>query len=192
MNTTKKIQKILEKYENEITDYADDYAEPGYKKSHKGWILLANWNNVEKADLDEIEKHHDIEWSDEWLKCEHCGNIFRCSGDSYGWSQYGKILNECEPVCGDCIKGSFLDDYQETLLNNHKNCDTLDVDWEARGFVKVEEEFEAGWYGRNESPADVVKKYAEGKDYIFQLSGVGQFNTEYRIYVREKAKAVNE
>lgn len=187
-----KIQKILEWADkNGIQiDVAEDYAEPGYKKDKpKQPILLANWNRVQDLDSalnDKIEKQFNIEWCDEWATCGDCQKIVRTSGDSYSWKAYYHC-DENGFVCGDCVKKN-PEDYIKSLVNNPSKADTLDISLEDQGFEELEEKYANGWYGRNDSPKEILAKLQAkfpGGEFVFGNVEASQFETRFKIYKRE-------
>jgi len=113
--------------EIENLGYAKEYAEPGYTDPERG-ILFANWNYFPRG-VDSILEQYgfEIEWSDEWHRCDDCGKAVRHQPDSWSWQPYYQLLNECEVVCGDCLKADGYrqtddgDWVRESKMNRYKN-----------------------------------------------------------------------
>lgn len=83
----------------EEVDFADHYAEPGYTD---GMIAIGNWDGVSQYDgkirchfeLDDAPEllgkmlealGFELEWSDEWMRCDECSGLLRHQPDSYHW-----------------------------------------------------------------------------------------------------------
>ncbi len=173
-------EKLLDKYDIETVHGC---VEPGYEDK---MVALANWNNIPEKVQKALEyMGYEIEWSDEWLTCGNCYKAVRSSPNSYGWQKYWAWVSDCEISCGDCIKES-PEDYLETLENNPKVCDTLDLDLENLGYELMEDDFENGFHpGQNDSPTEILakwtEKYPDGK-FIFKLDATGQFDIHFSIY----------
>jgi hypothetical protein len=188
------IEKLLEKHGSYLDGYAADYSEPGYSKTNDGYILFADWNDVPKHIMAWIEKHHNIEWSDEWFyNCTECGNAVRTQPDCWAWTQSFHIFNECEPVCHDCIESN--PDLQKAILDelidNPKRCNLL-VDLEKFGFTEIECGFESGWHpGQTDDPKkilDAAQKAMPDMQFVFGDIAVGQFDVSFCLYARKAKK----
>lgn len=125
-------------------------------------------------------------FSDEYITCSDCGEVIKTSPDSYGWKPDFAIVNDCELLCGECIRFR-PQDYLQDLINNPKKANTIiyDDSLVELGFKKITEDFEAGWYGRYDDPEKILermeKKYFE---VIFSITSNGQFSTDYVCWVR--------
>lgn len=173
-------EKMLEKYHLE---YYPECIEPGYPNKA---VVLGNWNNVPEKVAKAIEfMNIEIEWEDEWTSCGSCGGLVRTNPNSYGWTQYWAILNECELICANCIKDSPTD-YLEMLENNPRHCLTFDLDLEELGYVMIEEDFENGFHhGQDDDPKIILERLlkdnSEGK-YIFNLDEQSQFYIGFSVW----------
>ena len=66
----------------DITDVADDYAEPGYTLSEGArGVVFGDWNKPRLANII-ARMGFDLAWLDEWTRCEHCYRAFRTQPDS--------------------------------------------------------------------------------------------------------------
>jgi uncharacterized protein with PIN domain len=80
-------------------EWMPHYCEPGYECSDRG-IVLADWNDRKTWEngvwttlddapsrLAEIFEHlgYEIEWSDEWTRCDDCDGAVRVAPDSHDW-----------------------------------------------------------------------------------------------------------
>ncbi len=174
------LEKMLEKYSIETLHGC---VEPGYDDKP---VALANWNNIPQKVYDALElMGYSCEWEDEWASCGNCYKAVRTSPNSYGWSQYWTLFNDCELICGDCIKES-PEEYLEKLENNPKHCDTIGLDLENLGYTLMEDDFENGFHqGMNANPQEILGKYQEkypdGK-FIFVLDEPSQFYIKFSIW----------
>ena len=190
---------IAEKGGYSIT-YACGCCEPGYDDKE---VVLANWNSKTRYDKEanrcvEIDDTmprlakifeklgYAVEWEDEWSTCEDCGKVFRTSPDSYSWTPHYAFIGECCLVCGDCIKDNPAD-YLESLSGDYNKAETLGIDLSEHGYVKRPGNYQSGWYGREDKPADIAKKLKkEGvTDFIFTLDSQGQFALDFSVWVKE-------
>lgn len=204
------------------------YAEPGYGDWNTPdeddiWIL-GDWNNKTRYDretkthelLDDmpsrlgtaLERYAlvNLEWLDEWMECTDCYRIFRSTGDSYSWSMYGAILNECEPVCADCLNNDvrstveayqaddspYGDDSQDPdwlgeYINNHRTALTFDIDLAGLGFERFNGTYENGWHEWMDDDPEKISEHARSlgwRDLIFYISGPSQFYISFQLWVR--------
>ena len=169
---------------------SDQYGEPGYS-TNKEYIVVGNFNPSDFKNpgqfgrtLDLLEKIAELEWLDEWITCDDCGKLYRCSPDSYSWLQsYHKF--ECgNYVCKDCIDPEeFLGDIQD----NPRKAITLDIDPEDFGFESYNGVFESGFHpGQTDDPSKIAKEVeAKGfNHYVFKIDSVGQFDCRFKVYVK--------
>lgn len=187
------INTILERILETGADlqWCAEYAEPGYA-APAGGILFANWNGKKLSQLARVIDKCGVpittEWSDEWSTCEDCGRAVRTSPDSYAWLAKFVILDGCSLVCHKCVLDN-MDVYEEHLLNDPWRADVLDVDWSARGFVKLGGKFESGWHpGQTDDPQMIAKGFRReypGRDFLFQVTGKGQFDVRFVLWYRE-------
>lgn len=186
--------------------YCDDYAEPGYSKDRDGPIVFANWND--KTEWNEENRQSividtapgrlcklfeqlgcSVEWSDEWVQCDDCGNAFRISGDCYGWMQYGVTSAEGDVTCGDCIK-SDPESYLQELEGECGKADTIGVDFGEAGYVRLNpESLESGVHGGQCDNPEVIgaglRRLGISR-FIFQLDGSGQFDILFGVWVHQE------
>lgn len=204
-----------------VTDVIVGYAEPGYGSlSLEGdeIVVLGDWNNKRwinstligpqipltdeeslpsrladmLSEIDGVE----IEWLDEWCSCSECNRAVRSQPNSYSWQPYYAMLNECEPVCADCL----LKDVEGSItagdwINNSSNALTwIDGDKlaETTDFVKWEpgneHDYANGWYeGQDDDPRKILEGILDrhpSAEVVFVIDGVGQFDCHFSAYVR--------
>lgn len=186
-----------------VTDIGEGISEPGYSNDGTNVWVMGNWNPkrfrsegepelTNEESLPErlgnaLEKYAeaDLLWLDEWIRCDNCYQAFRTEPDSYSWTMFG-IVNEYGGVlCGECVSFDDVEDY----VNDPDKAVTLDIDLEAEGFVKYNRDyFENGWHpGQDDDPTAILKgaRAAGWDEGIFKITGVGQFDTRFDLYVRK-------
>lgn len=189
-----------EKFSKWWHDYANDYAEPGYyREGDLSMICLGDWNDQpqishptqgeEKIPLSDYLElmGAEIEWSDEWTDCVLCGKVVRTQGDSYQWQPYHWYSEEEGYICGDCIK-EYPEDYIEAHIGKDHTCLTLEVDLEKYGWVRLNKDFESGWYpGQNDDPKKIAKTLKEqGINYfLFTLDSKSQFDLNFSVWLNQ-------
>ncbi len=85
MKTLTRLQKVINGLSSRNFDFtvSTEYGEPGYS-TDKPVILFANWNDLNKSEMNAVESVAEIEWSDEWIQ-DDAGRAFRSQPDSYSW-----------------------------------------------------------------------------------------------------------
>jgi hypothetical protein len=176
--------------------YAQDYAEPGYRTPKKG-ILFADWNIFPRGLDDILERYgYDVQWEDEWMTCGGCGKAVRSQGNSYHWQPSYAILHECELYCVECLQDD-PEEHLKGLEDNPRTCNTIRaIDPEDYGYIKVNTDaYETGWHaGQNDDP----KKVYEGlkaKGYqgiVFSLDENSQFYSKWSVYYRPAEETSEE
>lgn len=150
------------------------------------FVAVADWNSVPPILSDLAESlDFNVEWCDEVATCTGCGGIVRTQPDSYSWTPRYKDYPD-GTYCEECVV-SDLDEYEEYLVNEPR-VDTLDVDWEARGWQKLDYEADSGLYRSNRCnrPQEIVERLRENfdVDVLFGDLRSGQFEVEWSVYVR--------
>jgi hypothetical protein len=177
-------------------EWAHEYAEPGYGQPAAG-IVFGNWNTLCSYDAPkEVERRDpgarlarilerlgfELEWEDEWATCHECGKAVRTKPDSYGWTSYYRILNECELICLDCLD---VAEYLESIEDNPRQACPPEMDPAEHGYVKHSGTFENGWHpGQNDDPKKILAEMqaAGMKHVVFRLAGAGQFDISFEAY----------
>lgn len=189
---------------NMYIEYYTGCCEPGYDDKI---VVAANWNDEKLKRIgDYIENHLEeiasVEWSDEWSRCDNCYKALRMSPDSYSWTRYGIIVNDCELICLDCVMEdieAYIDEFKnvndraippeliEPIKEIGFNCDALKC-----------ERFETGFHpGQNDTPEKVLqdiydnvgeKWFHQNYDYVFAITSVSQFEIDWTILTREKGE----
>jgi len=182
------ISKALEWLDNNglYVNFYDGIVEPGYEDKP---TFLANWNENKLSKFAKAVEHGsdvELEWDDEWSSCTECHKGFRISGNRYGWVKYAHLFtDECEEVCGDCIKKD-PDEYLEDLVNNPNKAEVFDLGLDTLGYSKVNGTFESGWHpGQDDQPEEILKKIERidpDCSVIFKVASVGQFDVTFEAW----------
>jgi hypothetical protein len=180
---------------------SDGYAEPGYTDPEGGLIAFGDWNEVSHWDAGQRKFVVDddapvrvaklleaggveLEWSDEWTTCDHCGKALRTKADSYSWKRYYADLDS-GIACGDCIKDDPAE-YLKSLEGQENSCLTIDIDLEQHGYVLLEQGYEHGWYGGQDADPRLIARALKDQGverFVFELDRVGQFDLAFSVFV---------
>jgi len=207
-----KINEAQEKIEltseivNDLYDSGVDFQE-AEDEDGKVFLIVYGWDTIKQMqqiikpdfkpedeyDTSVIDNLKDVEWgfSDEWSRCDECGKVIRTQPDSYSfvpdyWVTDGEIL------CGDCVRGNHAEEYVQSLINKERLANTIltDDNLEELGFIRIESDFESGWYDRNDSPKEILQtaldKHPNG-EFLFSISGQAQFATQFELWAREES-----
>lgn len=179
---------------NEPSTHPDSYdaKHPGYAEKRR------RTSKIGRYVLENLE-HVNIDWHDEWETCQDCGKLVRTSPDSYSWEPYFIILNDCELVCFDCLEDeveAVIEEYQnqnDKVVPSHFITQIKDAGFDCLEDCEI---FESGFHpGQNDTPENVLNDIYErvGErwfhntfDYIWTITGVGQFDIGFTVLVRKK------
>jgi len=174
----------------EITDIADDYCEPGYAlpEGRKG-VAFGDWNGKRYRLANILDRMgYEVEWLDEWTRCDSCDRAFRTQPDSYSWKMHGAFLeHDGTMVCGDCLAEN-PEWITDEIMNDPRRALTIDgIDLAADGWHMIPgDAWRNGWYGQEDNPEEVVLSHVpENHDYIFVIDSVCQFEIAFRLWIRE-------
>ncbi len=175
------------------------YAERGYS-SKSGLVATGDWNTItdfkggQSRPVDEMPAllaarlealGVEIEWSDEWMTCSHCGKLVRSQGDSYGWKP-SYVMGDGECTCLECVDPV---EHLAALEGNPKSANTIDtIDPAQHGYVLVEAGFENGWHPGQDADPKVIAQALEAQGierFVFQIDSNGQFDTRFSVYVHQ-------
>lgn len=132
-------------------------------------------------------------FADEWSKCYCCGKVIRTSPDSYFWMPEFFFSGSDGCICKDCFNDSdyYKEEYLEKLIDSYENANYLftSEQLEALGFVKIDEEFQDGFYNRHDNPEKILKalkkEYGDNIEVIFSINDVGQFHINFNAWIRK-------
>lgn len=200
-----------------VTDVIVGYAEPGYGDDDTV-VVLGDWNNYETTSLGRYPGKRvplfkwtertperladalseidgvEIEWLDEWYSCSECYRAVRSQPNSYSWKPYYAFLNECEPICADCL----MQDVDGSIsagdwINNSSNAITWisgspENTLNPIGFFKWEpgneQDYANGWYpGQNDDPRKILESILDRHpeaEVVFLIDANGQFSAWVR------------
>lgn len=196
------------KDENGTIIFGDIWCRAGQKYSHKPLCDYAEKNPDEKyrdgtVRLHSVEEHYprlfaameeqgiEFQWHDEWI-IDHNGGMggkaYRTSGDSYHWES--SILW----TDGDFLTpDDDITDWIEECVDNPRMCFPShvwsDAELMEQGFEEYECGYANGWYpGQTDDPVKISEliRGHMGADtqILFKLSGVGQFDIRFCVFVR--------
>ena len=188
----------LDTIQGDRTQLYNDYAYEVTFKGNPFWIVydsdaFKKAAGFEKDDyaafeafLDEL---YDNNWGyeDSWRPCDYCGEAIYT--DDYTHQDYWVDYDAGCFYCADCIRNndSIARDYLEWLTNSSERCNDFlsDSDLERLGLIKIQEGFESGYYGRNDSPARILikllEKYPNGQ-FIFSFNNKHAFGYSYDVW----------
>ena len=193
--TEGKTQVILDNLRDvQYMEECSDYGDQGYRLTSGTRIAFANWNDIS----DNVQKYleligYELQWNDEWIINYETDKCYRCQPDSYSWTPYYHITEGGEIIGGDEIETDadiaigYINDH---LINdfNHINLFSICNVLESMGFeLHNTDEYESGWYGKNDSPEDIGNSLNEsGKDYVFSGLRNSQFCINFDVWTRTK------
>lgn len=178
------------------------YTEPGY--AEHAVVALGNWNDITRYDeatraFEDVDRSPsaisaaleklgcELEWSDEWARCDGCGHLVRTQPDSYSWKR-SYVETDGDILCFKCIDPV---DHLERLEGQSRRCNTiLTIDPAQHGYVKIECSFEHGLHpGQAADPATIAKTLQRVgvRRFLFQLDETRQFDLDFSVYVHESA-----
>lgn len=177
------------------------YAEPGYTDKGKG-VLVANWNEEERAGEIAEKLGYETEWSDEWTSCSDCNRLVRTQPSMYFWLPAYVTLGRSgtEDICKKCFEAdweSYLLELLPAVENSrHRSLpDWVKEEWmQDLGYVRYGEEQETGLHRhQDDDPATVLKQLRPHYDSIvFQVASKDQFAVQWVTWVRKEQEVVGE
>lgn len=179
--------------------------EPGYGYDDDTVLVVGNWN--EKRSGTPWEKFHpvrlenalettgaEIDWYDEWTRCEECYRAVRTQPNSYSWTP-SYIWTEYGPVCVECVLGN-LESYLDLFINNPENAFPFDVSLRDYGFEQWEPRnphtYETGWHPhQDDDPKKILPEIQDDFpdddiEVVFLIDGVGQFDMRWSAWFRKE------
>lgn len=204
----KKAERLIEKAAKKCSRMEEvrlypGYAEDGYDDPASGVIATGNWNTITK--YNEVTRKFDVvddtpaklaqkleklgvelEWSDEWTDCMECGKLIRTSPNSYGWQPSYSYVEGEGYICLGCLKP---EDHLRQCVENNKGNQIADIDPADHGYIKLEGDFENGWYGGQCASPDIIMKAMIAADVpvLLNLDDVGQFDMRFSVWIHKKA-----
>jgi hypothetical protein len=194
---------ILDRLDNKLShrlryvDYYSGVAEPGYDDVP---MFCSDWNPDKASRFYNwaeryFEGEVEFDWYDEWSHCTQCYKAIRTSPDCYAWLP-AYLEDDYDRYCRDCV-----DDDPESWIESYMNTTNRALmDWfdtkhlKEAGFHCFEDDdyckrFETGFHpGQTDDPAEAVKAVKDVVpyefDYIFQITGRGQFDMYWSMWIR--------
>lgn len=187
-----------------ITFHTAGYAEPGYQDPESGVIATGNWNDIsEYVDgkhntiddapawlCDQLEEMDvEIEWSDEWERCEDCAKLVRTTADSYRWQRAWAELDD-DVVCVECLTDGRAKQHLENLEGNSNACNTIEgINPEDHDYIMILGDQQNGLYGgQNDDPQSIAKVMHKMNitRFLFNLDDVDQFDSKFSLFVHQE------
>lgn len=167
-------------------DFFDGYADGS--ETDKG-VISANWNYVAQTTQDRLEAAgYTLDWCDQVSRCDDCGKCVETEPTHYGWKRQFHV-GDGYLLCACCLERD-PEPLLEALRGDETKALTLDnIDLADHGYVRVERDFENGWYGgQDDSPKAIAAWLRERdiEDFIFEIDNVGQFDVHFGVWVREE------
>ena len=194
--TINKVVNIILNYDDKYNlpfidniEMCSEYGEPGYDLDGKKGILLGNWNYLDKTPRikAKLEEHYQLEWSDEWLVDYSNDKCYRTQADSYNWLPSYIWTEETDLFTIDDLEkeGSIEFLIEDYLINDPTKADIFGIDFSKHGFELKSEEYQSGWYHRNDDPKEIYDRLKDNYDVIFQIGDLGPFHTDFCVWVKE-------
>jgi hypothetical protein len=139
----------------------------------------------------------EVVYSDEYTTCSDCNKVIRTSPDSYHW-QPDFYVGDGFIACNVCFNEN--EDYQEAYLEDKINDYRQAVNgliseeqMEKLGFEKLDAEYQDGYYDRHDDPEAIYHKLDQTyPEIVFFISDVGQFHTNFVVFVRGEYETEEE
>ena len=170
------------------------------------WDAAKELNNLLKAyfymlgvDTSDVNERSDTGYldfatDDEWLTaedgftCDDCGKFYR----NDGFYQNYYIFDEGGISCEDCIHNNdgTKNAYIDSLVNDYQRCNTIlsDSDLEEAGFELYSGNHANGWYGRNDSPKQILDSILDecpDAEVVFSVRKTyNPWETRFDVFVR--------
>jgi len=167
-------------------DFFEGYADG--RETDKG-VISANWNYVSNETQSRLEQAgYTLDWCDTVSRCDDCYKAIETEPTHYGWKRQFHV-GDGYMLCACCLAND-PEPLLEDLRGNPDKALTLDnIDLADHGYVRVERDFENGWYGgQDDSPKAIAAWLRERdiEDFIFEVDRVGQFDVRFSVWVREE------
>jgi hypothetical protein len=187
------VVNFLEKKEQDFSLYVDAIA--------SNWNFL---NSEQEKNMERALEKHDIEmaWIDEVDGCIECNKVvhlFHGHWPEYIRTGYYETGDFLACLCRDCVDKMDEDELENLAQEYNDNENAAMPAWmqdkiKSLGFHCLEDEctiYETGFHpGQNDNPAQIAKWMHENlpdHDFIFVITGGGQFDTYWTVYVRKQA-----
>ena len=190
--TPTRLQKVLSGLQSRgiYFDTATEYGEPGYS-TDKPLILFANWNDLNRSEMNAVESVAEVEWSDEWTT-DSDGRAFRTQPDCHWWEP-AFFVHDGEVVPWDSLSedGEALEDELRDFGFTAEKGDAFfralpSVITPARlatiATLATPDDMETGFHhGQNDSPEKLLRTLPDGT-YLFRITGKGQFDVHWQAW----------
>ena len=162
----------------------DDYEE--IQKIQK--LLSPNFESKDKYDTSVLDNFMSWGFSDSYSSCDYCGKLIGTEPDSKHWTP-DFFVSDNGLICGDCVRKD-PSEYLQSLANNPDSANTIlsESELEDAGFVKLDGDYQNGWYDRQDDPRsildDLLIRFPDGV-FIFNITAQAQFATNFDVWGEE-------
>ena len=200
--------RVANKYESENIEYGVDANNPDQA------VIIANWNNIpDKLGQWFEDLGAEAWWSDQFGRCDHCGNFIDENPTHYGWEPpwiwVGEGYDVYEQVCRRCVEEDFTEeeDVEEQfgayIYNYHHGVAARAraiPSWSVKLFENTGwncwseymedhcERYETGFHpGQNDDPKKIateIWKFDPDLRVVFAVDSVGQFDVNWHVLVK--------
>ena len=185
-----------------VHEYGIGYADGGDNGRSDVWVT-GDWNdrNGEKiaGRLSEALERIDVnvEWYDTVGMCSHCYRLYSIYPGCYGQKPSYVDMPDGDSLCVECALQN-IDEWD--ILDQYVNRPTRAINWlhsydmdvlTQRGWRDAfpdERDSVNGYHaGQDDTPSELVARIdTNALDYLFVITDTGQFDTSFRIMVRDK------
>lgn len=159
-------------------------------------IFVADWNRISRDLRDEIEQQdYDTQYYDEVSSCDNCGKLLNIIPSYYG-DELQFLVTDDGMFCFECASPE--DDY-EFYEGKYKIAVNSNYIYrfppENYGYICIDREFVNGLHPhQTDNPIEIAKWFNNNgfKRYFFGVTGVGQFDTEWVMYIHQDEIVSNE
>ncbi|KPK66697.1 MAG: hypothetical protein AMS21_00660 [Gemmatimonas sp. SG8_38_2] len=175
-----------------IVETAEKYSEPGYDDPPAGrLILFSDWSGVSEHDMAVLENAgHEMEWSDEWDKCDECSGAVRTSANCYLWKP-AYYRNKDDIVCERCVLANDGETrrYIDWCNGDFTRAITIDgIDLEKFGYKKLNDHsLQTGFHGgMNDDPETLGRNLQKVgvTEFVFVIDENSQFYTNWSVWIK--------
>ena len=192
MNITKKRTDIIINYlqEKHYAEYCSEYGESGYQNPESG-IIFCDWNNIpERIQYYLKEAGYELEWADEWHVDYNYDKAWRTKPDSYSWVRAIAFTDDGEVITPDDSVETWaeyaeLTDYDQPIRALPDWVEDDDII--KLGYIKIDDEFESGFYGTCDNPKKIAKQLFEkqsAESVVFKTDYSEQFRIGFSVFYK--------
>ncbi len=151
-------------------------------------LLSSSFESKDKYDSFVLDNFMSWGFSDSYCACDNCGKLICTEPDSKHWTP-DFFIDDNGIICGDCVRKN-PQEYLQSLANNSEVANTIlsESDLEDAGFVKLDGDYQNGWYDRQDDPKSILNDLLDRFPYgvfIFNITTQAQFATNFDVWGEE-------